>query len=46
LKPGAFHLQQVQPVSLARLDAKLGALVPEEFKLLKKTLIRLLNLHE
>lgn len=44
LKPGAFHLQQVQPVSLARLDAKLGALTPEEFKLLKQTLIRLLNL--
>ncbi|HXI68750.1 MAG TPA: type II toxin-antitoxin system PemK/MazF family toxin [Verrucomicrobiae bacterium] len=46
LKPGAFHLQQVQPVSLARLDAKLGALTPEEFERLKQTLIRLLNLHE
>jgi len=45
LKPGAFHLQQVQPVSLARFDAKLGVLTPEEFKLLKQTLIRLLNLH-
>lgn len=44
LNPGAFHLQQVQPVSLARLDAKLGALTPEEFKLLKQTLTRLLNL--
>ena len=44
LKPGAFHLQQVQPISLARLDAKLGALTPEEFNLLKQTLIRLLNL--
>ena len=44
LKPGAFHLQQVQPVSLARLDTKLGALTPEEFNLLKQTLIRLLNL--
>ena len=46
LKPGAFHLQQVQPVSLARLDAKLGVLTPEEFKLLKRILIRLLNLHD
>ena len=45
LKPGAFHLQQVQPISLARLDAKLGALTPEELKLLKQALIRLLNLH-
>ncbi|HEY5041627.1 MAG TPA: type II toxin-antitoxin system PemK/MazF family toxin [Verrucomicrobiae bacterium] len=45
LKPGAFHLQQVQPVSLARLDARLGVLTPEEFKLLKQTLTRLLNLH-
>jgi mRNA interferase MazF len=45
LKSGAFHLQQVQPVSLARLDVKLGVLTPDEFKLLKQTLIRLLNLH-
>lgn len=44
LKPGAFHLQQVQPVSLARFDAKLGVLTPGEFKLLKQTLVRLLNL--
>jgi mRNA interferase MazF len=44
LKPGAFHLQQVQPISLARLDVKLGVLTPEEFKLLKQTLVRLLNL--
>jgi mRNA interferase MazF len=44
LKPGTFHLQQVQPVSLARLDAKLGVLTPEEFKRLKQTLTRLLNL--
>jgi mRNA interferase MazF len=45
LKSGAFHLHQVQPVSLARLDVKLGVLTPDEFKLLKQTLIRLLNLH-
>ena len=44
LKPGAFHLQQIQPISLARFDAPLGELTPEEFKLLKTTLVRLLNL--
>lgn len=44
LKPGAFHLQQIQPLSLARFDARLGGLTPEEFKLVKETLIRLLNL--
>jgi mRNA interferase MazF len=44
LKSGAFHLQQIQPVSLARFDAKLGVLTPVEFKRLKQTLTRLLYL--
>ena len=44
LKPGAFHLQQVQPISLSRFDARLGVLTPEEFKQVKATLVRLLNL--
>lgn len=44
LKPGVFHLQQIQPVSLARLERKLGALTPEEFQRVKMTLGRLLNL--
>lgn len=44
LKPGAFHLQQIQPISLARFDARLGELTPEEFELVKGTLVRLLNL--
>lgn len=44
LKPGAFHLQQIQPISLARFDARLGELTPEEFELVKETLVRLLNL--
>ena len=44
LKPGAFHLQQVQPISLARFDAQLGVLTPDEFKRVKETLVRLLNL--
>jgi len=44
LKPGVFHLQQIQPVSLNRLETKLGALTPDEFRMLGKQLARLLNL--
>ena len=44
LQAGAFHLQQVQPISLARFDVRLGVLTTEEFKRVKETLIRLLNL--
>jgi len=43
-KPGIFHLQQIQPISLARFEARLGMLSPDEFKRVKVTLIRLLNL--
>jgi mRNA interferase MazF len=42
--PGIFHLQQIQPISLARFEAKLGTLTQDEFKRVKETLIRLLNL--
>lgn len=31
LKPGAFHLQQVQSVSVARLERRLGALTDDEW---------------
>ena len=44
LKSGVFHLQQIQPISLARFDVRLGVLTPEEFNKVKETLIRLLNL--
>src|SRR5258707_15589998 len=44
LKPGAFHLQQIQPIPLVRFDFRLGALTLDEFKNVKQTLIRLLNL--
>jgi mRNA interferase MazF len=44
LKPGVFHLQQIQPVSLSRLETKLGALTADEFQMLGKQLARLLNL--
>jgi mRNA interferase MazF len=45
LKNGVFHLQQVQPISLARFDRKLGALTMDEFRQIKTALIGLLNLH-
>ena len=32
LKPGAFHFQQVQSVSVARLVRKLGAVTPQEWQ--------------
>jgi hypothetical protein len=39
-----FHLQQIQPISLARFDVKLGALTSDEFKKVKTALVQLLNL--
>ena len=44
LKPGVFHLQQIQPVSLNRLEIKLGSLTSDEFRTLGKQLARLLKL--
>lgn len=44
LEPGVFHLQQVQPVSLPRLERKLGALSADEFTRLGAALIGLLRL--
>jgi mRNA interferase MazF len=44
LKRGVFHLQQIQPVSLNRLETKLGALTTDEFRMLGKRLVRLLKL--
>jgi len=41
---GVFHLQQIQPISLARFESKLGALTTDEFKQIKEALVRLLNL--
>ncbi len=46
LRPGVFHLQQIQPVSLPRLEAKLGSLTLEEFLGLKRHLATLLRLNE
>jgi mRNA interferase MazF len=44
--PGVFHLQQTQPISLARFESRLGTLTADEFKRVKQALIRLLNLGE
>lgn len=44
LKPGVFHLQQVQPVSLAKLDAYLGSLTADELEQVKRQFSRLLDL--
>jgi mRNA interferase MazF len=44
LKPGVFHLQQLQPLPLVRFDARLGALTPSEFSQVKAALVHLLNL--
>jgi mRNA interferase MazF len=44
LRPGVFHLQQIQPISLARLERKLGSLTPDEFQRIKTALARLLKL--
>jgi len=44
LKPSAFHLQQIQPISLARLERKLVSLTPNELQRVKTMLVRLLKL--
>ena len=38
LKPGAFHLQQVQTISTVKLERKLGTLTPDEMKLVMRLL--------
>ena len=46
LKPGAFHLQQIQNVPVIRLERKLGILAPDEFRTVKTTLTSLLKLDQ
>ena len=36
-KSGVFHLQQIEPVSLNRLEMKLGSLTTDEFRMLGKS---------
>lgn len=44
LKPGVFHLQQIQPISLARFERKLGALTSDEFRTLGRQFVKLLKI--
>ncbi len=44
LKPGAFHLQQVQTVSTTKLERKLGTLTQEEMMLVHQGLAKRLKL--
>lgn len=44
LKEGAFHLQQLQPIPLARLQRRLGIITNEELAQVKAALVRLLDL--
>ena len=44
LKPGAFHLQQIQTISTAKLERRLGALTPDEMERVDLELARRLCL--
>jgi mRNA interferase MazF len=44
LKPGAFHLQQVQTISTVKLERRLGALTAEEMKRVRDGLAKRLAL--
>ncbi|MGZ8242993.1 type II toxin-antitoxin system PemK/MazF family toxin [Methylomagnum sp.] len=44
LKVGAFHLQQIQSIPLARLERRLGALTADEFQQVKAKLVSLFKL--
>jgi mRNA interferase MazF len=38
LKPGAFHFQQIQSVSLAKLERRIGILNPDEWAMVEAKL--------
>jgi len=44
LKPGAFHLQQIQTVSTVKLERRLGALTGDEMKRLRDALAKRLGI--
>src|SRR5579859_6146940 len=44
LKPGAFHLQQIQTVSTVKLERRFGALTGDEMKRVREALARRLAL--
>ena len=45
LKPGAFHLQQLQSVPIVRLERKIGALNSSELQLVRSKLVDLLHMN-
>ena len=44
LRPGAFHLQQIQSISAAKLERKLGLLTQPEIQQVEEALLRRLTL--
>jgi mRNA interferase MazF len=44
LRPGAFHLQQIQSISAAKLERKLGGLTQTEIQQVEEALLRRLAL--
>jgi mRNA interferase MazF len=44
LKPGAFHLQQIQSISTVKLERRLGILTPEEMTRVSEALNTRLSL--
>jgi mRNA interferase MazF len=44
LKPGAFHLQQIQTISTVKLERRLGALTEGEMKTVEAALMKRLGL--
>ena len=44
LQQGVFHLQQIQPVSLAKFECKLGEMPPMNFAKLRRKIITELQL--
>ena len=44
LRPGAFHLQQIQSLSAAKLERKLGALTPTEMQQVEEALTERLTM--
>ena len=46
LKPGAFHLQQLQTVSTIKLERKLGALTAEEMSRDRLDMVRIVAMHQ
>ena len=44
LRPGVFHLQQIQAVPIVRLERRLGQLTISELQDVRAALVRVLNL--